>query len=585
MMAVTKKKINRKVATKKIRKSIVIDPQKIKKRKQLRTSRQLFEGLGFVRTKSDGTQITFDGRTGEIDDIFVSENVMLLVEYTVGKETTAHVSKKSILYNKIKNDPSAWVDFSIKSYPTLKDIIAKSGYINDDFKVEIIYISSDGVSDEISNGFSYIKFLDGTEFRYFESLSKTIHKSARYEFFKYLGLSFSEIGKEVKATSTSTRAFEGHVLPESFSSFPKDFKVVSFYADPATLLMMSYVFRRDSWRDEEGMYQRVLQKGRMNQMRKYLTTEKRVFVNNIIVTLPNDTSLNEVGDVSKNIDPKSIKSVVGASIGVPLRSNVIGIVDGQHRVFCYHEGSDKYEDKIKALRDRQNLLVTGIIFPKQYPEVDRRRFEAKLFLEINDKQKRTGSELKQSIELILNPYSTIAIAKAVIQKLNTSGALNGLLQTNYFDPPRLIRTTSVVSYGLRPLLKLDGNDSLFSAWRHQKKSDLSEIQSGKLMADGDELLGQYVEFCVKSINALLVAARKCDPARWKIGENSKERLLSPTIINGFIVCLRLIIRHNKPLDAANFEAKLGKLSTYDFSQYRSSAWKALGDDLYKTYFA
>lgn len=586
MMATTKMNgVAKKAANKKVNKKKQVDPQLLQKRKQLRVSRQFFERLGFVRIKSDGTQITFNGRTGEIDDIFVSENIMLLVEYTVGKETTGHVSKKSILYDKIKKDQTGWVDFAVESYPEFKQMFDDGGYIDTDYRVGIVYISTDGVSDEIANAFDYIQFLDGTKFRYFEALGKTIHKSARFEFFKYLGLKFNEIGKEIKTTSTSTKAFEGHVLPESFSSFPKDFKVVSFYADPATLLMMSYVFRRDSWRDEEAMYQRVLQKGRMNQMRKYLTTEKRVFVNNIIVTLPDDTSLNQVDGTGKNINPKSLTSVVGASITVPLRSNVIGIVDGQHRVFCYHEGNDKYESKIKSLRDRQNLLVTGIIFPKDYTDVDRRRFEAKLFLEINDKQKRTGSELKQSIELILNPYSTIAIAKSVIQRLNASGALNGFLQTNYFDPPRLIKTTSIVSYGLRPLLKLDGEDSLFSAWSNKDKIRLSDLQAGKQQPDGDDLLREYIEFCVKSINALLIAAKKSDLARWRLSENSKERYLSPTIINGFIVCLRLMIKNGKLSNTADYESKLGKLASYVFSKYKSSAWKALGDDLYKSYFA
>lgn len=585
MMATTKKAVAKKVASKKASKKKVVDPQLLLKRKQLRISRQFFERLGFVRIRSDGTQITFNGRTGEIDDIFVSENIMLLLEYTVGKETTSHVSKKSILYRKIKDNQSGWVEFATKSYPDFERILDESGYIETDFKVEIVYISSDGVSDEIANAFDYIKFLDGTKFRYFEALGKTIHKSARFEFFKYLGLRFNEIGQEIKTTSTSIKAFEGHVLPESFSSFPKDFKVVSFYADPATLLMMSYVFRRDSWRDEEAMYQRVLQKGRMNQMRKYLTTEKRVFVNNIIVTLPDDTSLNEVGAAGKNINPKLLTSVVGASIAVPLRSNVIGIVDGQHRVFCYHEGNDKYEPKIKALRDRQNLLVTGIIFPKGYTDVARRRFEAKLFLEINDKQKRTGSELKQSIELILNPYSTIAVAKSVIQMLNASGALNGLLQTNYFDPPRLIKTTSIVSYGLRPLLKLDGEDSLFSAWSHKDKVILSDLQAGKQQPGGDDLLREYINFCVKSINALLIAAKKSDPVRWRLGESAKVRYLSPTIVNGFIVCLRLMIKNGKLSSSADYESKLVKLPSFVFSKYKSSAWKGLGDDLYNSYFA
>src|SRR3546814_6992999 len=87
-------------------------------------------------------------------------------------------------------------------------------------------------------------------------------------------------------------------------------------------------------------------------------------------------------------------SVRNVNLVIPSRYNSVGIVDGQHRIFCYHEGADKYEALIKPLRGRQNLLATGIVYPDSYNEIEKRRFEAKLFLEINDKQKRTGSDLK-----------------------------------------------------------------------------------------------------------------------------------------------------------------------------------------------
>lgn len=579
-----KKKGSGSVGSKKAKPKVVLSAQEVAKRKQIRGARNLFGRLGFDRVKSDGKTIKFDGRTGEIDDIYVSENIMLLVEYTVGKETTAHVSKKSILYSKIKGGSAAWIAYAATQYPDFQALFAKGGFLASDYRVAVSYISTDGVSDEVSEAFDYINFLDGTTFRYFDSLAKAIHRTARFEFFKYLGLRFTEIGDQVKKTSTARTGFEGHVLPETFSSFPKDFKIVSFYADPATLLKMSYVFRRDSWRDEEAMYQRVLQKGRMNQMRKYLTSEKRVFVNNIIVTLPDDTALNEVGGSGKNIDPKKITSVVAANITVPSRSNTIGIVDGQHRVFCYHEGNDKLEPQIRAIRDRQNLLVTGIIFPPGFSDVQKRRFEAKLFLEINDKQKRTSSELKQSIELILNPFSTISIAKSVIQRLNSAGALKGMLQTNYFDSPGLLKTTSIVSYGLRPLLKLDGSDSLFSAWTHKEKAQMVAMQAGGQVEGADVLLKEYVDFCVDSINALLIAAKRSDPARWKLPENKKDKKLSPTVVNGFIVCLRSIVRHGKMGSSSGYESRLSDLPAFKFDKYKSSAWKALGDDLFNRYF-
>lgn len=579
MPASKKLKAAKKAAKKKSKKTP--SPQQIAQRRQKAGVRALFARMGFTRVKSDGIEFTFQGRTGELDDVFLFENVFVVAEYTIGAPSSEHITKKSILYGKIEGSPSEWIDFARSIYSDLDGICASAGYEPDDYRVRICYFSNHSVSEEIENAYPSLFFLNGTNYRYFDSLSKTIQRSAKYEYLDYLGLKFKEVGAEIKSSGTQTRVFRGHVLPEAYSSFPKGFKVVSFYADPNALLTMSYVLRRDSWRDEDGIYQRVLQRSRMGQMRKYLTSEKRVFVNNIIVTLPNQTRLNDPVDAGKNIEPKKITTVQDVNVVVPLESNSIGLVDGQHRVYCYHEGTDKYEPQIKALRMRQNLLVTGVVFPAGFEDAAKRRFEAKLFLEINDKQKRTNSELRQSIELILSPYSSVAIAKAVVQKLNSGGALKGLLQTNYFDPPNLIRTTSIVSYGLRPLLKLDGDDSLFSVWDDVDKQRLKELQQRAEPDDkSEELLNRYIEYSAGKINALLLAAKKSDAARWRLSDTPKVKLLTPTIVNGFIVCLRLMVQGKKLGTEASYEKRLANLTTFQYAKYKSSHWRALGEALF-----
>jgi DGQHR domain-containing protein len=560
--------------------------QQLAQRRQKQSVRRLLDVLGFARVKVDGLEFKFRTRTGELDDVFVFENVIVVAEYTVGQATTAHVSKKSVLFGLIYDNDAEWVEFFESVCPAFQQVIDKQGYLPEQYQVRVCYISTQGVSDEIGENFPFINFLDGTKFRYFSALGRTIHRSARFELFKYLGIAFAQIGENVNKTSVPSTSFAGYLLPEKNSSFPKGFKVVSFYADPNNLLTMSYVLRRDSWRSQDGLYQRVLRKGRMGEMRKYLTTEERVFVNNVIVTLPSKTAINDAANAEINLDAKSLQNAKPVSIAIPFESDVIGIIDGQHRIFCYHEGKDRYEPKIKPLRDRQNLLVTGIIFPKNYDETARRRFEARLFLEINDKQKKAEAELKQSIEVILNPYSTISIAKAVVQRLYEAGPLKGLLQTNYFDPPNLIRTTSIVSYGLRPLVKLDGSDCLFSIWKEPSKLDLRQLQKAKHeSADTAPILDAYVAFCAQKINDLLLAAKLTHgPDLWKIDEFSKNPILTPTFINGFVVCLRMLVAAGKVGSTSSYQSKLAGLDQFNFGAYKSSNWRALGEKLFTTYF-
>jgi DGQHR domain-containing protein len=564
------------------KKKKVLTPQEHEQRKQKREVRNFFRRLGFRRVRVGGLEFTFKDRTGELDDCFVFKNIVVLTEFTIGEPHSSHVLPKKVLFDLIHKNQAEFLTFYQSIAQALKDALAEEdSYALDQYRIKILYFSEKPPSEEVENACSDVFFVDGAKFRYFDSLSKTIQRSARFELFKYLKLNFQEVGTQAHSTSAATKVFNGSILPATYSSFPSDFKVVSFYADPGTLLTMAYVLRRDSWRDQEGLYQRVLIRPKIRSMRRYLANQKRVFVNNIIVTLPSTTQLNDPAHPQKNLNPKDLQVVRDVKISVPYSSNVVGLVDGQHRVYCYHEGDDKYESAIAKIRDRQNLLVTGIIFPETYSEDKQRKFEAQLFLEINDTQARARSGLKQSIELILNPFSPIAIAKAVIQGLATKGPLHGLLQTNYFDPPSFVKVTSIVSYGLRPLVKLDGTDSMFHLWNNANKEKLKDANS----AGAKEILKAYIDFCVEKINDLLIAAKLANgPEKWILLPGAKNQFLTPTLINGFLVCLRQLIASGKTKSTATYKTKLDGLANFGFKNYKSSHWRMLGDALFAKYF-
>ncbi len=561
----------------------VIDPQKLIQRKQRLGIRAIFQRIGFERVNSDGVEFQFDGRTGEIDDIFLYSNVLVIAEYTTGKPSTNHIASKSLLYEKIITKGAKWIEEYGFINLSFKDQIDKSNFQPDEFQIFICYASLHGVSEEIEKQFSKYIFLDGTRSRYFDALSKTIYQSARHEFFNYLGVDLERLDSRVHDSTEKSKDFHGYLLPEVNSGYDKGFKVVSFYADPATLLEMSYVLRKDSWRDHDGLYQRILIKGKINSMRRYLKEQKRVFVNNIVVTLPSKAHINDPTS-RKNVDHTKITKVQHVTLSIPLESNMIGLIDGQHRVFCYHESNrDPLDVEIAKQRTRQNLLVTGLIFPSDWDQSQRSAFEAKLFLEINDTQARAKTVLKQSIEVLLKPYSTMAIAKEVTNKLARSGPLNNLLQTNFFDPPDRIKTSSMVSYGLQPLVKTEGSDSLFAAWDNKNKSMLVDRTADETQRKA--VLTAYIDFCVKEINQFLIAAKLAiGPERWKVSTAKDRQLLSTTTINGFFVCIRRLIESQTPRSDASYKQQMMPLATLPFSHYKSSAWKALGDEIFNKCF-
>lgn len=311
-------------------------------------------------------------------------------------------------------------------------------------------------------------------------------------------------------------------------------------------------------------------------MRRYLSENKRVYLSNIIATLPATTKLGDIKtrDQLSAADQNKVKPV---TISVPNEYNVIGLVDGQHRVYSYHEGLDNYDAQIKTLRLKQNLLVTGIIYPDSVSEDDRALFEAKLFLEINSKQTKVKSALTQEIELIVNPYSATAVAKAILMKLARSGALKDKLEEHVFDDGEKLKVSSIISYGLRPLIKKEGNDSLFTAWGESaKKEDIIELRNTKS-------LDSFVEFCAQEINLFLNAIKKTAHEEWKIGGDRK--MLTPTAINGYIKCLRLILENNGDRGFTYYEAKIVGIENFPFTNYKSSHWNQLGIDLYERFFA
>jgi hypothetical protein len=266
-----------------------------------------------------------------------------------------------------------------------------------------------------------------------------------------------------------------------------------------------------------------------------------------------------------------------ATIEIDDDTNIIGIIDGQHRLFAYHEGTDKYEDKISLQRKRQNLLVTGILYPENVSEDQRLKFEAELFLEINSNQTKASSELTQEIELMINPFSSTAVAKSILNALNESGPLENLFVQHFYEKGRL-KTASIISYGLKPLVKFDGEDSLYKIWTHKHKSALRNNNDFAL-------LNAYRTFCAEEIRNIFIGFKaNVDDDKWATEKSSPTGILRVTAINGIINCLRILIENNKDGDAKYYQNKLAGISDFPFKEYKSSQYRKMGEEIYERFF-
>src|SRR5690606_36242250 len=162
--------------------------------------------------------------------------------------------------------------------------------------------------------------------------------------------------------------------------------------------------------------------------------------------------------------------------------------------------------------------------------------EANLFLEINSNQTNVRSQLKQEIAAMITPFSTVAISKKILLKLNESGPLSNLIERHSFEKGK-VKTASIVSFGLNSLIKLDAkkNDSTFRIWENENKDLLNKKGTEEYI-----LLNEYIDFCTEKIRDLIIGFKSNIPKeKWcTYSPKTPSGILNVTFINGILNVLR-----------------------------------------------
>lgn len=585
------------MATKKRKKLTSEQKEQLAQKKEVRST---LKRMGFHRILGvEGKHFTFfNGKRSELDDIFILENVFLIVEYTTASKYKEHLAKKNLLYQSIFEEPESFISFLLDDlrFEQLREYYTsttKVKYPNlSQLQLRILYCSKTDIDTEYRRAVKRVNFFDLYVSHYFYYLTASLKKSAVTEFLDFLDIQSSLFGDQIGHSQVNSETFDAYVLPEVKSFFKEGYKIVSFYMDPDSLLKRAYVLRHEGWREKSSSiyYQRMADPNRITKIRKYLTKERRVFINNIIVTMSaNDVTfydgnrIIEVSDEGKFKNNESEFKTKSIRLSIANRSNSIGIIDGQHRVFAYHIGDDVYEETIAKMRRDQNLLVTGVVFPRNEKVEDRRKYEAKLFSEINVKQVKIPSHLQQELSKLVEPFSLTSIGKDIVSELTSSGPLSGRLERYSFEKGK-VKTASIVSFGLRPLIKIgDEDDSLFSLWDNPSKEKMYTA-----MEDSNyDLKNEYVAFCSEAIRGLFIAVKDNIPSdEWKIySPADKKGLLSITFVNGILNLLRMIIENDKVLyDPEEYSKHLVNVGSFPFKGYKTSHYRKMGQDLYDKFF-
>ena len=493
-----------------------------------RKIRDVFTGAGFHYIPTNDHEMTIGLRKVEVDALFVYENIWLLCEDTIKtSDIRDHIRTKNEAFGEIKNNLLDYTQQLAKLFPEKNDILNK--YDVDRIKIFSLYISRDEVilSDSDYKLFNNLLFVQPKTLEYFKWIVTCIKLSARNEIFRFLELTNSQIGM-VTSSTDSTSITAPIIYPKEFTGLKSNIRIVSFMMSAEDLLNTCYVLRKDNWDESIWLYQRLIEKSKIKNIRGFLENKGEAFYNNIIVALPDNVAFLDASGQYKNI--AEIGNFEGnCKLILPKEMNSICVIDGQHRIFAHYEsGADsKQERKIATLRKQLHLLVTGLVFPEGMKAEERARIQSEIFLDINSNTKAVPPNILLQIKRIKNPVADESIAQFVIEKLNKEGVFQNLLQISSLETGK-IKTASIVRFALRYLVTTtpaEHKESLFNHWDGDKDAVLS-IDEKAIQA--------YVNFCTEVLRSYFGAIKKHFVKYWD-DENSK--LLSVIAINGFIIAL------------------------------------------------
>ena len=537
------------------------------------------QGAGFEYINTENKHIRIGSRDCEFDSVFLYENILLVCEDTISKESNIreHLRGKKEAAREVQANPNVLLEWLKRNYNEFFDKF--NSYLNDRYKIFFPYFTLNEIilDEDDLNRFEPMKVVEPQTLNYFYKMSRSICKSSKYDIFRFLKLKSSDIG--IVSPDEPIRSIKATIIcPKEVTGLRNGVRIVSFMLSAETLIKNSYVLRKDNWEDTIHLYQRLIEKERIMKIRSYLAKRKETFLNNIIVSLPQGVTFCKV-DNSVAVSLSELDDYGSYKINIPDDINSIGIIDGQHRIYAHFEGNDKAERIIENLRRQLNLLVTGIIFPENMSNLERSKYESRIFLDINSNSKPVPPDVLLHIKTLQDPFSDIAIARKVIERMNKRGIFKNRFELSLLEKDR-IKIASIIKFALRYLVAIKPSRErtcLINFFDLGKQELLSQENDANL-------LNEYINFIVSNLNIYFSALKEARPDDWN---DNESRILSVTSINGFIIALNDSLSSFSLLSHEEYKDRFSNL-TIDFKKgnfpYTSSQYKAFSKKILEQAF-
>ncbi len=545
-----------KTVSKKRKKKKKLTPEEKKERRLKKAFQKKivssFRFAEFQYLKTDNIHKMFGLRRGDVDFVFLYENIILICEDTLtGKSSIKnHMMKTKILYDEIKKDFESF-DYKFLNWlkEKYKDKFKKSkAYNNNEYQIRYLYFYKDKLPVEKISFMDYIQAVDEKRLKYFEHITKILKYSSKNELFRFLNIDISRIGR-INSSKPSNKIDTTVISPESVTGL-KNIKIVSFLMKAEDLMECGYVLRKDNWEESAELYQRLLIKSKIESIRKYLIDNERGFINNVIVSLPPDIKFTKNG-VEKKFE--EINQIENLKIEILRKINSIGIIDGQHRIYAHYKYEGKEELKIADLRDKLHILVTGLVYNEKLTKKEKIEFESKLFMEINHNAKTVSQDVLLSIVSLQNPYSLRGMARNIILELNKTELFFDKFETSTLFKSE-IKSTSIIKYVLAELMEInDEKETFFKYLDFENKGILKNTKNKNF----EKVFDLYIKRCVKVIDDYFSAVKNNFKTEWN---NPKDhKIFSVASINGFLLALKKSFKEIGIKDFSYYNDKIKNL--------------------------
>ena len=548
-----------------------------------RRLKKIFTAIGFDYLPSELKEFKIGDRKAELDFVLLYENLVVIgEETTISTKSTHHhevilnhIRTKNESFEQIENNKSKFITWLKRKFPEFSQAVDHYGAQRMHFYYLYCTKERTGIDENRKHeSFPLIKFVEPETINYFQRMSDCLQNTEMYDFLNFLGVTDSELGK-VQNTTTSHKIQNSIITPDDGTGLPDGVRVVSFMMSAEDLLKTAYVLRKDDWNNASWYYQRLIKPTRIKSIRKYISSTKSTFINNIIVALPQNVRFTD--ECNNPVDIFSCDKFTDLSVEIPFSMNSICVIDGQHRIFAHYHGKDKYEKTIAELRTSRHLLVTGLVFPTGMSEKKQLQIQSKIFLDINQNTEKVPKDVILQIKRTADPLSDTSIATQVLEEMNRESPFKDLFQfSGLRDEKRRIRTSSIISYGLRKLVSKDTEGiSLYSLWRERDDTGNDGVNMDNLDC--------YVSFCAKHLSLYFRSVFAKFRAQWN---DEKSQIRSVASINGFLIAFDMLLSEVglPPLQSGyDFYTKLFSCLQVDFSvsnfPYRSSQYHRFAKEI------